>query len=332
MRLKLSVIVLFLSILSCKEERIIDSVELYSGINNTVFTSKNQIAFLANIPKYNYMMATIFLSKYGSLEKIYPIDRSANVDVSLDYITLSCSNNYIYLIYSEGHNRVVIERFFNNISTIIQELKSRRTVYGSIIQIGDSPTSSYIRSNNNYNSATHKGYIYSYYSLDKNLNILSSGTISLGEFYPQGIIMLDDKIFYYIDDVKMLYRSIDSKKENPIFQFPKDIIEVKKSCNKIVVLLEDSLYIVSNNGVVEKSLNLIGDRHGFIAKSLVSSGENILQVYLEGPETQIVRTFTLTGVPINEYIVDRRVVGDAITVDNSEIIYSDGEYIYLNSL
>ncbi|OQY40361.1 MAG: hypothetical protein B6229_02045, partial [Spirochaetaceae bacterium 4572_7] len=192
--------------------------------------------------------------------------------------------------------------------------------------------SSYIRSNNNYNSATHKGYIYSYYSLDKNLNILSSGTISLGEFYPQGIIMLDDKIFYYIDDVKMLYRSIDSKKENPIFQFPKDIIEVKKSCNKIVVLLEDSLYIVSNNGVVEKSLNLIGDRHGFIAKSLVSSGENILQVYLEGPETQIVRTFTLTGVPINEYIVDRRVVGDAITVDNSEIIYSDGEYIYLNSL
>lgn len=328
-----SIIIVFF-LISCSENQIVNNLILYNGVYEITRQSDNYITFTANLKEYNNIMALCYINYSGELVKVYPIDKYDNVDVSMEYIKLLENNGLLNLLYENRDTDIIIESF-NGLSLYKQTyLKRDPKSYGSIIQIGHSGKSKYIKSSLYNDSTTHKSYYYNYFILDDNLELLESGSFDLGEYYPRGMLLQNENVFYYLNDRDLVFKPIEGGKETSVYNFESDIIQLKKFNDTILVLLIDSMYMVTEDGKLSKGFNLLQEGSNYTAVSILTSENEFIVVQLISDKSTIYKIFSSLGSQIKEYSINDVCIGDSYIFDSiqgQKLLYSNNSHLYLNA-
>lgn len=331
--MKFLLLLFLLTILSCNYDKSVDNLVLFSGVSEITNVGSNELCFITNLKEYNNLMALCFINIEGELLQVHPIDKYRNIDVNQDFIKIIEHDGIISVIYEEKDQSLIIESY--NQHKIIDKIIFKRDInsYGSLIQIGKNNGSAYIRSNKIYNINTHKNYQYNYFILNENLEKIDSGLIDLGEYFPLGMTILNGKIFYYIDDRQLFFKQIHTAESFYAYKFDSDIVDIKVSYGKMLVLLSDSIYVITKDGEVTKGFNLLYTDSEFRAHSILNSNdENLIIIELKSSDETIFKIFTFFGIQIAEYKLGKLTVGDTFfyyTSTGGIIAYSINTTLYL---
>lgn len=327
--------ILLILLVSCSGSHKVDDLILFNGVSEFTKDSQHNVAFLTNLKEYNNMMAMCYVNDKGELLKVYPIDKYSNIDVTMDFLKLSNNRGDINLFYENRGTDIIVKSFHDLSLKKTINLKRDVNSYGTIITIGNIGKSEFIKSSVFYNSINHESYKYNYFLLDESLGLLDSGIIDLGQFFPMGMLIINNKLFYYIDDRQLLFKSIKDGSVTSIYNFESDIVEVKLYNNSILVLLSDSIYIVTEEGKLLKGFTLLKNNTEYIAKSIMDTEDNLIVVELTSENNTIYKIFTFYGSQIGEYGLDDKSIGDSYILKskNREILfYSTMTNLYLKVL
>lgn len=334
LHVKFYFIIILLFLISCSENKIVNNLISYNGVYEITRENDNYITFTANLKEYNNIMVMCFINCSGELIKVYPIDKYNNVDVSMEYIKLLESNGLLHLLYENRDTYIIIESF--NGLTLYKKtfLKRDPKSYGSLIQIGQSGNSKYVKSSLYNDSTTHKSYYYNYFILDDNLNLLKSGSLDLDEYYPRGMLLQNGNVFYYLNDRDLVFKPLAGGKETSVYNFDSNIIQLKKFNDTILVLLSDSIYMVTEDGKISKGFNLLQEGSNYTAVSILTSENEFIVVQLTSEKGSIYKIFSSFGSQIKEYSVNDVCIGGSYIFDSlqgQKLLYSNKSNLYLNT-
>lgn len=331
--MKFYTLLLVLLIVSCKENIVVEGLKLYNGVSEITVNNDN-IYFLSNLSEYNNIMALCSINYSGKLLFVHPIDKYSNVDVTLPFMKLNRKNGIINLIYDNRGKEVIIESFLNNKFLSKKSYYKSLDSFGSIIKFPDSNSFDFIKHNMPLLETNTKGYKINYITLNNDFEMIKNKEIDLGQYYPKGILALEDKIFYYTDERTLSYKQINSDQIITVYNFQSDIIQLKHYKENLLVLLSDSIYIVTSDGQITKGFNLINENSNYTVQYIIDSNDDniIVQLY-DGKETKI-KLFNYFGSQINEFSFEQIIVGSSMLLDDGDstiLIYSDLSNLYLNN-
>ena len=205
--------------------------------------------------------------------------------------------------------------------------------YGVIIDIEGNKNPTYVKSQLKYNSKNHKSYTYEYVQLNNNLNLIARVKFDLGELYPIGINFLNRNIFFYNSDNRLYYYSLDDKTITSIYGFDSDILDIKLLKDNLLILLNDSLFIINEFGEVIKGFNFGNIESIGEAKSLVSSTDSSIVVEFYNNKFTTIQRFSIYGNPLDDFKIKNNIVGGMHISNNSNsniIIYSNERSVFLH--
>lgn len=325
-------LIFLILLFSCKSSTKVEHLSLFNGISEITKFDDNCYVFLANLKEYNNIMSLCYVDKLGQLLRVYPIDKYSNVDINSGFIKLVVYNQELLLIYENRVNEIVIETF-NKLGLLKKySLLKDKIGYGTFIQFGDGSVCKYIKSSKFYDSTDHSNYEYNFFILKDNFEIINKGMVNLGEFLPAGMKLLNHRLFYYIDDKQLFYTTLNSKNIESVYSFESDIVAMKPLDNKMLILLYDSIYIVSEEGELSKGFKLLEEESNFSATSILNCDEELIIVEFKSESETIYKTFTLFGSQKGAYKIDKLTTGEAYIIpdkDTVRIIYSVGDGLYL---
>lgn len=325
--IKILLIVLILTAASCSKDTISKDISLYNGFYSAV-NYNDGYAFLCNIQEYYNKPSLVSMDNNGNIRSIYLINSYRENITSYPFYKLLNNQGRLVLVYKKKLNHVVIEDIVTKSNIEITNLKNRS--YGSLIQLQNQ--SIYIKSGYNYGSSKFKGYTYSCYSFDKNLNLISEELIDIGIYQPQGLAYIKKNLFYYKGNNILYQMNVDKKKEIPLYKFPNEIVESKTYNNKYYVLLESSLFIFNSRGEVKKGFKFNSDDNLYKAVSFNICKDSIV-VTLDNSKNEKIKVFSNNGNQINEIKTGSTAfIGEKfinMSKTGSSLLYTKDSYLHL---
>lgn len=325
--IKIYVLILIVIISSCSKDTITKEISFFNGIYSPV-NYNDGYAFLCNLQEYYNKPSLVNIDKYGNVKSLYLIDAYKENITLYPYFKLFNNQGRLVLIYKKMVGQIIIKDIItkNNISLI--NLKNNS--YGTLIQIDDQ--SAYIKSGYNYGSTNFKGYKYSCYRFDKNLNKTLEKVMDLGAYQPKGLAFIDNNIFYYKGNNILYLMNIDKKEEISLYKFPNEIVETKTYSSKYYVLLESSLFIFNNKGEVLKGFRF-NSEDGLYKATTFNINKKSIVVTLDNNKNQKVKLFSNNGNQIKELKISKPgIVGDTyinIGINENLLLYTKDRYLHL---
>lgn len=333
---KILLLYIFVVATSCRVERDVDLLKLYSGAKDFQITQDGKIAFLCNLKEYKNILALCYISFDGELLDVIPVDKDDKVDVVLDYINLFNLENEINVIYEKKSKRVVIDSF--NKDGFVKEKKvvSDSSRYGSIFNIDGVDKTIFLRGSSHFKVGNKLNYTYNYYKLDKDLNVKESSVLDLGELYPRGITVFSDNVYYFLDDRKLNSTSLKTGKSRAIYKFPEDIISIKPSGDYIAILLNNSLFTINKNGDEVREYKFSLYEQGYNAVSIINADNRGFMIHFQNRSSSVFKSFSIGGNQTGSFTIKREALQKDVLIfnnlDSDYILYSDSEKVYLKSL
>jgi len=330
---KYAISVVLILFLSCSKEISLDSLKLYNGIYDLKKDRNNSFIFLTNLENYSHMMALAIINETGNIRYIHQINRVGNVDVNGSYVHIMSSESYNSTVYEGSNNDLVFEVINGKYEISLKTLPIKQFTLGTVIQTEGMYDSIFIKSNKNFTST--KKYRFNYLLLDKNFNKIEMGIVFLGEYFPQNITYFSDKIFFSVNDRVLNYSDLHSN-INSVYTFNSDIINLKVINKTLFVLLKNSIYLISAEGDITKGYNLLLDMEDYSAQSIMECNDNSIAVsFINIKENKsIIKEFNIFGNQLNEYLLDRTIIGDFYLIKSNQprVLYSTGKELLIKDL
>ncbi|MBN2617041.1 MAG: hypothetical protein JXR64_01875, partial [Spirochaetales bacterium] len=327
-------LILLFILSACDSKISFNSLELYNGVTDLTPFGNDKICFIANLNNYKYLMVLVYANINGDILKIETIDKFVNIDVSLEQVKVFNFNNKITIAYSNINNKIDLIKYNDFDSFSKMELSLSSKSYGSFIEYNDQGDAIFIKSDKIYKSGDPSGYWFNYYKVDNELNILNQMNIFLGNLFPLGYIMLNGNIYFYVNDNQLMKKNINSSEISSIYNFEQEIIDIDIVNGNVLVLLKESVFLVSDEGELLKSFNLLGNAEGFFSKNIIHSQNGNITIELSNGFKTMYKEFSITGNPSSQKIINSLVVGDSYFFDSNgikKLFYSTKSTLFIEN-
>ncbi|MGL1891728.1 MAG: hypothetical protein OCD02_08875 [Spirochaetaceae bacterium] len=326
-----SICIILILITSCSKSYKVNELNLYSGVSEIIKLENNNFVFLANLTNFNNIITLNYISDSGELINVYPLDKYTNTDVQANFIKLVNQKNQLTVFYENKGQEIIAESFNNLLRTNYIKFIRDKSSYGSIFKIENNAKPIFIRSKKNYVNTKHSNYKYNYFLLNNKLEVLENHSIDLGEYFPRGITVFNDKIIYFIDDSKLFFYNIKDKQHTPIYQFKNDILDIKIISDKMLILLFDVIYIVNKSGEVTKSFKLIKKGSSYSANKIIETNNNVIVVQFNSENGSMFKSFNVHGIQMSEYFLKENIFGDSYhykSENSTSFFYSTADSLF----